>query len=714
MPLPSSNEKVSFATLMQRGSQLHADGEPELALTAFESASALRPDDTDAASARATLLLALSRPIAAYRVLEAAKKSLWDHADGAANLAIAAENCGRLDEAKSAYQRALTLDPNHIRSLNNVALIAASASNWTTAIDLARRCVALAPDDASYRQNLSDYLAGARRYPEALDVLEDAAKRFPDYLDITVRRIIVLAFNGDFEKSRQLAATLDAEEQAHFMAFVARSLASTGETAAVDKPAARKRDAFELYTWQAFDAMKRCDWRGNENLTANLRAVLAGSIDPGKTVDWLAVEFYTQTLDLSKEELVGLQGLKAQRLAPSATQEIPEFTITRKTVLREKDQRIHVGLAVHCLHDAQNLHALKQQLELHDKSRFAVHVYSTTQQPAMDQVLALQSHTESVVQISHMSDPEVAARIRLDQLDLFIDMLSEPGIARSNIAYMRVAPVQICNSTWQSHSPSGPFEYSMSDPFVHKDAENSAALNALARLPVTCWLALQDGEYPLNPPSRQAIGLPPDAFVLCAIFEPSKLGPAAFALWTDILKSLPAAVLLLPGCDAAVQANLLAEALAAGVPVSQVVFSVAVNRADLLASIQNADLFLDALRFSSARSVEDALRMGVPAISCSGSTTASRLGGSLLRAAGFAECVFETPQAYAAEIIRLGRNPAVLMALRERFSAARYSAPLFDVATRVKELETAWTTMVDRSRAGLPPATFNTADFKLS
>ena len=100
---------------MLRGSQLHAAGQLEQALIAFENALALQPTDVNAASACATLLSALSRPVAAYKALLSVEALLLETADGAANLAIAVESCGDPARASMAYQRALVLQPNHGR-----------------------------------------------------------------------------------------------------------------------------------------------------------------------------------------------------------------------------------------------------------------------------------------------------------------------------------------------------------------------------------------------------------------------------------------------------------------------------------------------------------------------------------------------------------------------------------------------------------------------
>ena len=59
------NEPGSFASYMQHGAALHAGGQPEQALVAFEKALALDPGNSNAASACATMLAGLGQPQAA-------------------------------------------------------------------------------------------------------------------------------------------------------------------------------------------------------------------------------------------------------------------------------------------------------------------------------------------------------------------------------------------------------------------------------------------------------------------------------------------------------------------------------------------------------------------------------------------------------------------------------------------------------------------------
>ena len=249
-------------------------------------------------------------------------------------------------QAQQAYTRALQLDPAHLRSLNNLGLLAATQSQWDLAIGYAEQCVALAPAEVTYHHNLADFLAGARRYPQALAVLHAAAQRFPEHLDIAVRRVAVLAFNGEFEQSRMLAASLDGAAQDYLRSFLSQALTPT-DPERLPRPAPPvSPDPLSLFTGQAFEAMAECDWRGNAKLTRVLRESLADSARTGQHRDWRDAQFYGLMLDLQEGELAQMRQVSVKAIAAGLGASLPAFRPGRKTGARSRDTRIHVGLAV--------------------------------------------------------------------------------------------------------------------------------------------------------------------------------------------------------------------------------------------------------------------------------------------------------------------------------------------------------------------------------
>jgi protein O-GlcNAc transferase len=206
--------------------------------------------------------------------------------------------------------------------------------------------------------------------------------------------------------------------------------------------------------------------------------------------------------------------------------------------------------------------------------------------------------------------------------------------------------------------------------------------------------------------------------VLCSRLGTPMIDPATFALWMQIMQALPHAVLWLPSYEVAAQVNLRREAQDAGIAAARIIFATSASRSQQLAQLRHADLFLDALLFNANHGLVDALRMGVPALSCAGNNMASRLGGSIIRAAGLPELVFDSEvlgveaarRQYLECAIALGRQPLELKKLKEKLKSLLSSAPLFQMDQRVAEWQTAWEMMAAQARQGLPFTAFDVPD----
>ncbi|MES2913261.1 MAG: hypothetical protein V4718_17850 [Pseudomonadota bacterium] len=689
--------------LMQRGSRLHHEGDLPQALIAFEEALQALPGNLDACSATATMLSLLGRPAAAYRLLLEVETGLMATADGAANLAIAAESCGDMPKAYSAYEQALQIDPGNLRALTNVGLISASLSQWDMAIACARKCVAMQPADLNHRQTLSDVLTSARRYPEALSVLQEAGKAFPGYLDITIRHITVLAFSGDLEGATTLETGLDGAGKAHLREFLAQSLQRSATSSFELLPPGSPFSALQLFAVQAYAAMAECDWRNNSRLSELTRDVLIH----GRPQDFSTLgkdcQLYALTLDLNDAELVQLNSASFAAAVNNRDTPLPAFVPGARKRTSPKDERLRVGFAIHQL---QQLPALRQQLSCCDRSSFLFHVYSfaTPSEPYDED--ALRPLPITLVEMAHMTDAEAVGRIRLDALDIYVDTTPEARWYRPQLTGARVANVQLGQHNWFSGLPAC-WDYTMSDTFVHPENTEPPSHGAVVRLPATCWLETHAEQPAAAVPARESLGLPPYGFVLCSQAMPVSLDSFSFLQWMDILRVLPEAVLWLPACNAKAAVHLVREAETYGVQAQRLVFSPPMPAADMLASLVHADLVLDTLRVNQPQEIEDALRLGIPAITCTGTGMASRIGGSILRAAGLAELVTDSPAEYVKKIVELAHKPEALQGLKRRITAARTSSHPFDLASRLKGWQSAWTIMAQRSRMGRAPASFD-------
>ena len=84
----------------------------------------------------------------------------------------------------------------------------------------------------------------------------------------------------------------------------------------------------------------------------------------------------------------------------------------------------------------------------------------------------------------------------------------------------------------------------------------------------------------------------------------------------------------------------------------------------------------------------------------------SRLGASVLHAAGLPELITHSLDEYKARAIELATHRAAFVALRGKLKRTLPGSALMDTQTRTHELEAAYLEMVKRQRAGLAPEAF--------
>ena len=119
--------------------------------------------------------------------------------------------------------------------------------------------------------------------------------------------------------------------------------------------------------------------------------------------------------------------------------------------------------------------------------------------------------------------------------------------------------------------------------------------------------------------------------------------------------------------------------------------------------IKYADLFVDNLPCNAHTTSSDALRMGLPVLTCIGKSFASRVAASLLNAVGLPELITSSQEEYEALAIELATNPKQLKAIKDKLAKNLPSAPLYDTPLFTRHLESAYKTMYDRYHEGLEP-----------
>src|SRR5262249_27159481 len=223
-------------------------------------------------------------------------------------------------------------------------------------------------------------------------------------------------------------------------------------------------------------------------------------------------------------------------------------------------------------------------------------------------------------------------------------------------------------------------DYVIADSIVLPPAEEPCYLEKIVRLPDS--YQVNDSKRPIaeHVPSRRELGLPENAFVFCCFNQIWKITRPIFDVWMRLMAAVEGSVLwLLQANDWAI-ANMRREAQAKGVDPGRLIFAAPCEQTLHLARHRCADLILDTLPYNAHTTASDALWMGVPLVTCTGSTFAGRVAASLLHAIGVSEIVTHNLADYEALARKLATEAALMQSVRRKLERNRLSDPLFDTA----------------------------------
>jgi predicted O-linked N-acetylglucosamine transferase (SPINDLY family) len=346
---------------------------------------------------------------------------------------------------------------------------------------------------------------------------------------------------------------------------------------------------------------------------------------------------------------------------------------------------------------------MAELFERHDRSRFEVTLYSHGPSDGSAMRARIEAASERFADVQLLSDLEIAQRVRDDEIDVLVDLKGHTANNRLAVFAYRAAPVQASYLGFPGTSGAAWIDYIIGDPIVTPLEHAPHYSEQIAQLP-GCYQPNDRQRALPTPPPRAACGLPDDALVLCGFNQPYKISSEVFDVWCDLLRALPHAVLWLLRWNGQAPERLRAEAQRRGVAASRLVWAPRVKPVDHMARLQLADVLIDTWPCNAHTTASDALWAGVPVVTLTGQTFASRVASSVLHAVALAELACPDRATYCERVLEIARDSPRREALRDHLAQARQRAPLFDSERRVRDLEALYARMWERHSAGIPPA----------
>lgn len=374
----------------------------------------------------------------------------------------------------------------------------------------------------------------------------------------------------------------------------------------------------------------------------------------------------------------------AQRWAPIAAPR-PEIRAP-KPVLR-------VGYVAPSLTRSQLRQFILPVLEAHDPGAVALHLYSAD--AAAEDALPSRAVVRS---IGGLSDPEAAALIRADSLDILVDLWGHTSGSRLTLFTHRPAPVQAGFVNFNQTTGLSCIDYVLHSDSMRTPDADSLFTETVWRLgPITVPFQPQPDRPPTAPsPARR------NGFVTFGSFNhPAKLSAQTVKGWSAVLAAAPTARLILKYgyyADPVLQRATQARFAAHGIDPGRIEFRGHSTGADYLAEFADIDLALDPSPCTGGTTTCEALSNGVPVLTLKGADFFSRIGLQCLLGVETPMLIAESWDHYRDIAVRtvsdLDRLDALRHHVRERFENGLYG----DFTGFTRSLEKQYRLMIEAVR----------------
>ena len=635
---------------------------------------------------------------------------------------FACSEAREFDKGIVAFQKALDLGGDELIVGPNYGNALVGAGNFDDALEIFHRLRELEPDNIDYLLKISNACFLADNEKESLRWLEEAHNRDPE--NIEVLRLFAARKQGSGDAQAALGwaqRILDIDPASAVGHFLFTEILQKEEDLEAALEYLEKGLAFD----PASKLLLHSAFYLHERLGNNIAAIEAGERYLELCPDALDIEAKLIRIvltcceweyfgDFSRDLIANVkQQIAAEQeiaICPNNLQGLPisydllvkagrnaSEQIIRKMAFDRRQTSFDIGrdrygsegrIKIGYLLPYVTFHSMPMLLieliERHDREQFEICCYCI-REPADSDFGRYFVDQFDKVRWSE-SAVELATMIHEDRIGILVDNSGHTEFNCLDVCALRPAPVIVHYMGYTMSLGAEFVDYVISDPDLvtndQKDMGPEKLIYFGESMFPTRWHSVNS-----SIPDRNELGLPEDALVFCNFNQPFKIEPRIFSVWLDILNAVPESVLWLGDWNEQASENMLRFATDQGFGGDRIIFSKIEQHDRHLARLTRADLGLDTFYHGGGVTSLDYLFVGLPVVSATGDTPASRLGSIFLRAHGMPDLIAANLEEYRDLAIQLARDPERLTEIRQRCIRNRDSELLFDSGRMVANLE---------------------------
>lgn len=622
------------------------------------------------------------------------------------NLGTALNKARMWNEANEALGNAHALAPGKVDMHRAIADTYAGMGKADELVARYLAAVAERPDDAVLKRNAAVVLLKLGRTREAAQLARDAAVALPNDAEAALTLSSAQVALGMFEEAdAALLAFLAVEPRnvaAGYRLGVVRVQRGLAPAAIATLETLLKFAPDHVEAMQVLAYAKRLMGKTTEALlwlkralalrpsSPDVRRDLASMLIDRGSID-ATVAHYRAELEVMPDNMrMWSDYLYALLLCPTASRkEVFEahvacgrrygaFPRPVPTNARDPGRRLKVGYVSPDLRQHSVAYFLEPLLAAHDRHAVEAFAYPLCYEfDATSQRLRLVS--DYWHSLDGYNDADAAARIRSDGIDILVDLAGHMGRCRPGIFARAPAPVQIAWLGYPDTTGVEAIGYRFTDAIVSPPGTECYSTEKLLRLPhgYHCYRA---------PPDCPGVAPAPCLAAKHVTFgnfsSPPKLNPELIAIWAAVMRAVPDSHMLIKArefADEFTRDKYAAMFEVAGIARERVAFHErSPTTAEHLAQYAAMDICLDTFPYNGTTTICEALWMGVPVVTCMGGSCASRVGASVLTAAGLEDLIAKDADEFVAIAAELARDRERVRTLREGMRARLNASHLRD------------------------------------
>jgi protein O-GlcNAc transferase len=694
------------------GNALLQHGQVMEAISAYDMALRLRPGDSDV---RQNLRHACDRRFA--QAVEHYGADRFSEANAACNQVLdsqpdraaawhlsgaIAEACGDPDRSAERIQRAISIAPDQARFHHSLGVLMLKQGRHESAAECFRRATALEPSLIDAHINLAVASHAKGQLKDALDSLRKALALDPTHVEALIRFADLLRVEGRHEEAIAAAR--------HAVDLAPNDARTHGQLGVVLRSVGHATEAIQACqrsieiapntpgTYNNLAMLLKDQARMGEAIKCYRHSL---EIDPANATVHSNLLFNLHYTEPHDAAAIFAEHRQWARLHGAAQTKIPSFA----EVDRSSERRLRVGYVSADLKTHSVAFFLEPILAARDRSTFEVFCYSNGA-TADTTTARLRALSDAWRDIAGLDDEQAAALIRSDSIDILVDLAGHTKGNRLQLFTLKPAPVQVSYLGYPNTTGLATVDYRLTDERVDPLGQTEQFYTEkLVYLPYG-FLCYQPPE---SCPDVTPLPMLQSGRVTFGSFNNlAKLSPTVIAHWAEILRAVPNSRLLLKSkalADSGTRQYLKLQFRERGVDASQLdMIGWTKDRLDHMGLYGEVDIALDTFPYHGVTTTCEALWMGVPVLTLAGRAHVSRVGVSLLSAAGMDEFVCDSPDQYILKAIGMAGDANRLADLRNGLRARLKVSPLTDARRISASIEVAYRGMWRRfCSAAVPP-----------